>query len=277
MNNFEIVLTKHNKGILVANSVEVAKNLGVNHRDLLKKIDGYVEKFKEINKSEGVATSFAYLDFYVPSKYVHLQNKQEYRNYLITEKGIAQLIGGYSSAVPKAFDLNVAYINEFERMKNELNNTVSKKELLLVNVINAKNELEIALALNKYENEYVRPLETNLNETTKKLEHKQEVIDTMVEDVKLKTQRQFLVEIIKMKPKHIKERWTMLYKAYEHNKHINLNARYEGYNLINSPKLKSKLEYIDKVANDIPFLYGLAVKMFECDFKDKLQKYIEVL
>lgn len=154
---------------------------------------------------------------------------------------------------------------------------VSKKELLLVNVINAKNELEIALALNKYENEYVRPLETNLYETTKKLEHKQEVIDTMVEDVKLKTQRQFLVEIIKMKPKHIKERWGMLYKAYEHNKHINLNARYEGYNLINSPKLKSKLEYIDKVANDIPFLYGLAVKLFESDFKDKLKKYMSAL
>ena len=155
--------------------------------------------------------------------------------------------------------------------------SIDQKQNLLLSVIQAPSEIERAVALNKYELEYVKPLEENLEKTTKKLEHKQEVIDTMVEDVKLKTQRQFLVEIIKMKPKHIKERWTMLYKAYEHNKHINLNARYEGYNLINSPKLKSKLEYIDKVANDIPFLYGLAVKMFECDFKDKLQKYIEVL
>lgn len=269
-NNLTVVIENVN-GVLVTTSNRVAEELGVLHKNLITKIDEYIDKF---TKAE---TSALVKEFYIPSTYKVEGNFKTYKNYLITEKGIAQLIGGYSSAVPKAFDLNVAYINEFERMKNELNNTVSKKELLLVNVINAKTELEIALALNKYENEYVRPLETNLNETTKKLEHKQEVIDTMVEDVKLKTQRQFLVEIIKMKPKHIKERWTMLYKAYEHNKHINLNARYEGYNLINSPKLKSKLEYIDKVDNDIPFLYGLAVKMFECDFKDKLQKYIEMV
>ena len=131
MNNFEIVLTKNDKDILVANSIEVAKNLNVNHKDLLKKIDGYVEKFKEMKESEGVAKSLAYLEFYIPSEYTHPQNKQQYRNYLITEKGVAQLIGGYSGAVPRAFELNVAYINEFERMKNELQQVSDKDRLLL--------------------------------------------------------------------------------------------------------------------------------------------------
>ena len=104
-------------GILVATSERVAKELGVNHRDLLSKIDGYVKKF-------GVAKLSA--DYYIPNKYVHPQNKQEYRNYLITKKGIAQLIGGYSAAVEKAFELNVAYINKFDKMERALKN----KELL---------------------------------------------------------------------------------------------------------------------------------------------------
>ena len=104
-----IVKVENINGILVTTSNRVAEELGVNHRDLLEKIDGYVKKFESAEIS---AT------FYIPSTYIHYQNKQEYRNYLITKKGVAQLVGGYSAAVEKAFELNVNYINEFERMEN---------------------------------------------------------------------------------------------------------------------------------------------------------------
>ena len=82
--------------------------------------------------------------FYIVGEYTHPQNKQVYRNYLITEKGIAQLIGGYSAAVPKAFDLNVAYINEFERMKKALKKPMSIPEQLLMNaqwMVDAENRM----------------------------------------------------------------------------------------------------------------------------------------
>ena len=113
-------------GVLVTTSNRVAEELGVNHRDLLGKIDGYIKKFGGAELSA---------DFYIASEYVHPQNKQTYRNYLITEKGIAQLIGGYSGAVPKAFDLNVAYINKIEEMKEALREqkTLSIPEQLLIN------------------------------------------------------------------------------------------------------------------------------------------------
>ena len=109
MNNLIVTVEKIN-GILVTTSNRVAEELEVNHKDLIEKIDGYKGKF---NSAESSA------QFYMPSEYKAL-NGRTVRNYLITEKGIAQLVGGYSSAVPKAFDLNVAYINEFERMKNIL-------------------------------------------------------------------------------------------------------------------------------------------------------------
>lgn len=106
-----IVKVENVNGILVTTSNRVAEELGVNHRDLLEKIDGYIKKFGSAENSAG---------FYILSSYIHLQNKQKYRNYLITKKGIAQLVGGYSSAVEKAFDLNVAYINKFEEMEKQL-------------------------------------------------------------------------------------------------------------------------------------------------------------
>ena len=122
-------------GVLVTTSNRVAQELEVNHRDLLDKIDGYVKKFGGAESSAG---------FYIVGEYTHPQNKQVYRNYLITEKGIAQLIGGYSAAVPKAFDLNVAYINEFERMKKALKKPMSIPEQLLMNaqwMVEAENRL----------------------------------------------------------------------------------------------------------------------------------------
>ena len=97
MNKLSVVVEKVNE-ILVTTSNRVAKELGVEHRPLLDKIDDYLSKFQSAEVSAG---------FYIPSEYKDTRNRA-YRNYLITEKGISQLIGGYSAAVPKAFELNVA-------------------------------------------------------------------------------------------------------------------------------------------------------------------------
>ena len=107
-----IVKVENINGILVTTSNRVAEELGVNHKDLLEKIDGYIEKFTKAESSALVE------EFYIQSFYTIDGNFKKYRNYLITKKGVAQLVGGYSAAVPRAFELNVDYINEFERMEN---------------------------------------------------------------------------------------------------------------------------------------------------------------
>ena len=114
-----VVKVEKVNGILITTSKRVAEELGVRHGDLLEKIDNYVKKFSSTESSA---------QFYIASSYKDRSGKLN-RNYLITEKGIAQLIGGYSSAVTKAFDLNVAYINEFEKMKNTIYNTQYIKKL----------------------------------------------------------------------------------------------------------------------------------------------------
>lgn len=130
MNNIvPMVTVQEVNDVLVTTSNRVAKELGVEHYHLLEKIDGYVEQFTKTETSglgENTINSMV-SEFYIPSTYTVDDNFKSYRNYLITEKGIAQLIGGYSSAVAKAFWLNVAYINEFERMRNLFREKFSPK------------------------------------------------------------------------------------------------------------------------------------------------------
>jgi hypothetical protein len=147
MNELNVKVENAN-GILVTTSNRVANELGVKHKDLLEKIDKYVAKFSSAETSA---------QFYIPDKYKTLDGRVV-RNYLITEKGIAQLIGGYSSAVPKAFDLNVAYINEFERMRKALTEFKAPKTL--------KEALTLALA----QEEKIEALTIENKELSKKIE-----------------------------------------------------------------------------------------------------------
>lgn len=150
-----MVIVENVNGVLVTTSDRVAKELGVNHKDLLEKIDGYVKKFNSAELSA---------QFYIPSNYKDRSGKSN-RNYLITKKGVAQLIGGYNSAVPKAFELNVKYINEFERMENYIRNQQAKPltpaEQLLAQ---AQLMVDMENRLNTIEKNTAR-LENNLRRT----------------------------------------------------------------------------------------------------------------
>lgn len=143
-------------GVLVTTSNRVAEELGVQHKHLLEKIDGYVNKFNSaelsaqfnimqnfIDKIDKFSSAELSAQFYIPYNYKDRSGKSN-RNYLVTEKGIAQLIGGYNAAVPIAFALNVAYINEFERMKKALKKPMSIPEQLLMNaqwMVEAENRM----------------------------------------------------------------------------------------------------------------------------------------
>ena len=157
MNKLQVIVENVN-GVLVTTSNRVAEELGVNHYDLLEKIDGYIEKFSKaeslaigensgnISKTESsvLGENLNFIEFYIPSSYKVKGNFKSYKNYLVTEKGIAQLIGGYNASVPNAFLLNVAYINEFERMKKALKKPMSIPEQLLMNaqwMVEAENRM----------------------------------------------------------------------------------------------------------------------------------------
>lgn len=171
-------------------------------------------------------------------------------------------------------------ISYIEKLEEALVSVLSEKDRLLLDIMKSNSEAEIAANVAKYEVAYVKPLEIRAEKAEEMVEHKTQVISHLTENIKLQTKRQFLNEIIRMKGNKnglISDRWGLLYKFYEKQTKMNLSARLEAYNLVNKPKLSSKLELIDKVLNDIDTLYAVAVKTFESDFKSKLQKYLDLL
>ena len=159
-------------GVLVTTSNRVAKELGVRHDNLIQKIEEYIEKFTKAEvsaleenagniakpESLGFGENLDFTEFYIPSSYKVEGNFKSYKNYLITQKGIAQLIGGYNASVPIAFVLNVAYINEFERMKNVIKDNIQKpltiEDMIILQAKEMKNvKHRIDVVENKVDNE----------------------------------------------------------------------------------------------------------------------------
>ena len=114
--NFELtIVVSEQTGKYVADSRIIAKELGVTHKHLLEKIDGYVDKF---TKAESLALVKTY---FIEDTYKVENNFKKYKMYWITRKGVALLLGGNNASVPIAFQLNVAYIEKFDKMENFIN------------------------------------------------------------------------------------------------------------------------------------------------------------
>lgn len=236
----EIIINKH-EGKNVVSSRVVAEQLNKEHSDVMRKCREVlgVGEFSE-------------------SSYINSQNKTQ-PELLLTKDGFILLCMNYQGYN----DFKRAYINKFYEMENELK-------------LSAPKTLKEALMLALQQQEQIELLEEQNNKLEHKVVHQTDVITSLVDDVRIKDMRQYLNEIIRMKPYQIKERYGLLYKEYSTHCHINLNARVEAYNLTHNKKI-NKLQYIDEITNDIPTLYRIAVKIFESDFKNNLQKYIDLL
>lgn len=77
------VTVENVNGVLVTTSNRVANELGVEHKNLIAKIEGYIKKFMTDKNFE---------EFYIPSTYKVEENFKTYKNYLITKKGMELII-----------------------------------------------------------------------------------------------------------------------------------------------------------------------------------------
>ena len=240
-------------GILVVSSRVLAKDLEKRHDNVLQDL----EKIIGSPESSGDLTNLI-----IPSTYIHEQNKQKYKEYLLTEKGFMLYmfnIQGYQ-------DFKIAYIDEFERMKKELNKQKlpqTYKEALL-ELIRVEEEKEQLLLLNKKHKETIEYQEETII-------HKEDVIVGLVDNVDLATKRQRITQIVRFRSKNYQDRYKLLYVEFEKKYHLNLEMRLENYNRKNKPKLKNKMHLIESMGM-IPQLYELCVKIFEQDFKLLLEE-----
>lgn len=119
------------------------------------------------------------------------------------------------------------------------------------------------------------------NETIKKqreeIEHKEDVIIGLVDNITLAEKRQILNRVVRYNHANYRDRWAILYREFENKYHIDLQKRMDRYNSENKPKCRNKLDYIDMAMGKIPELYEIAAKLFEADVKALVEEMYQAV
>ena len=105
----------------------------------------------------------------------------------------------------------------------------------------------------------------------KALEYKEDVIIGLVEDIDLAEKRQRINQIIRYNTKDfntIGNKWALAYTEFEKKYHVNLTVRLENYKSDFKPKLKNKLDVVDRQMHMVPQFYEICCKLFENDIKE---------
>lgn len=122
----------------------------------------------------------------------------------------------------------------------------------------------------------VRKQNAIIENQKKEIEHKDNVIIGLVDDITLAEKRQILNRVVRYNHANYRERWSVLYREFENKYHISLQHRFSAYNENNKPKCKSKLDYIDRVMNKVPELYEIAAKLYENDVKALVEEMYSI-
>ncbi|MNJ51975.1 hypothetical protein D3C77_472910 [compost metagenome] len=116
-----------------------------------------------------------------------------------------------------------------------------------------------------------------IQEQQQEISYKEDVIIGLVDEIDLADKRQILNRVVrKAGTDKVQSRWNELYNQFEMKYHINLKRKLEAYNAVHKPKLKNKLDYIDKVLNKLPELYEIACKIYESDIKELISEMYQL-
>lgn len=110
----------------------------------------------------------------------------------------------------------------------------------------------------------------------REVEHKENVIVGLVDDIDLATKRQRINQIVRhgvKNPALYKDRWALLYGEFEKKYHVNLSLRLENHANEYTPKLKNNMDVIDRQMGMIPNLYEIACKVFENDYDALIKEW----
>ena len=122
----------------------------------------------------------------------------------------------------------------------------------------------------------VRQQNELIQKQQKELQHKEDVIIGLVDEVELAEKRQVLNRVVRHNGANYQERWKELYRQFEMKYHINIKQRMESYNKDHKPKMKSYLDYVDTVMGKVPELYEIACKLYENDIKELTEELYEI-
>lgn len=246
----ELVIIENNQA--VTTSLNVAETFGKRHDDVLKAI-------KNLTRENCGVKTMMYEGEYTNSR------GRKYPIYYMNRDGFTLLAMGFTGK--EALDFKLKYIAKFNEMEDKLKNQTPT-------LPTTYKEALIALVAEVEKNEQLELENKNL---VKEVTYKEDVIIGLVDEISLVEKRQLINRVVRSGGGHkAKDRWNELYKQFELKYHINLKLRLDRYNEVNKPKLKGKLDYVDKVLNKIPELYEVACKLYENDIKQLIDEMYEL-
>lgn len=233
----ELIKVKKVNEVLVTSSKNLATVLGKEHKNIIRDLEKILE-------SSNVSSLI------IPSTYKVQGQSRKYKQYLLTKDGLTLYmfnIQGYNEE-------KLAYINKFNEMEKQLQNKFP-----------VPTTFKEALLLAVKQQEQIEQLELENLKKDKEITYKEDVIIGLVDNIDLSTKRQRITQIINKGAKrgNYSDRWNILYREFEKKYHLNLRARIDKCQI--SPKVKNKIDYIERVLEMIPQLYELTCKIFEND------------
>lgn len=254
----ELIQVKYNKEIVITTKM-LAEIYGCDENNIKKNFNSNKDKFIE-GKHYYKLTSEELKQFkeYCKVTFSDLVKSNVNTLYLWTKRGASRhckMLG-----TDRAWDM-------FDTLEENYFNP--KEQQLQLPSYQISDPIERAKTWIKEEEERQRLALENKTLTTEVI-HKEDVILGLTKDISLAEKRQRITQIVRFRCKgNYGERYGLLYSEFEKKYHIDLKRRMESCTL--KPKVKNKMDYIDRGINMIPELYEIACKIFENDV-DELRK-----
>jgi len=252
----DLVRIEDFKGELVpiVDSITVADELGKTHADVMKDIRELSNKLMSNHETKKIAEGNFSLCTYKD------KNNRERPMYLMTREGFENLVFTYNGT--RMVIAKAKFIRKFHEMEEKL------KEQKQPKLPTSFKEALLALVAAEEEKEKLQLQNSTLN---KELDHKEDVIAGLVEEISVAEKRQILNRVVKHKGADYQGRWRILYREFESKYHVDLSRRIENYIKKHGKKI-SKIDFIDKHLNKIPQLYEIACKVFQSDVDELINE-----
>ena len=271
-------LINRNEKVKTISSREVAKMMEVRHDNLMNKIEKHTAILQKVTDLKIKVSDLWQVNSYKDS------TGRSLKEYQVTKKGCEFL--AHKTTGEKGDIFTIRYMDRFEEMEKIINSNEQLKSQLLLSIYNGVQDgILAAKQLTDLEvQEVTKPLYREIN-------HKEDVIVGLVEDIDLATKRQRIKQIINHNANgRFSERYGLLYKEFQDKYHIDIKRRMnnlelksiitnkEGKDVKVTNKIKTnQMEYIDKILCMTPQLYEIACKVFENDVEELMKEWKNII
>ena len=191
--------------------------------------------------------------------------------WLINESGLYSLVLGSKLESARRFKrwITSEVLPAIRKTGGYVNNTETFVDAYFAGIPEEmKAIIRVSLDTIKIKDGIIEAQKQTIAEKDRVIEYKEDVICGLVDDIDLATKRQRIKQIIQYhagSKAELMQKWNLLYNEFEAKYHVNLSVRFENNKDAFKPKLRNKVDLIDRQMNMIPQLYQVCCKLFESD------------